>query len=140
MGRIAKNNGHDQDYGGQVIDSAINELAGGVKLETGTNAVNYALEALEKQAKALAKCEYDTTKPELLARSAAHTAKVVDETMRLIAFAKGGPDSRVEQTQTVAEQKAMDGILAGFNNEQLAQLRQWRKEKRERENSDGNKD
>ncbi len=69
-------------------------------------------------------------------RTFAYTAKVIDETMRLIAFTKGGPDSRVEQTQTVAEQKAMDGILAGFSNEQLAQLRQWRKENKEREASD----
>lgn len=136
MGRTAKKNGHDSDYGAQVLDTAINDLAGGVNLEAGTNAVNSALEALQKQAKALAKATYDTTKPELVGRTFAYTAKVIDETMRLIAFTKGGPDSRVEQTQTVAEQKAMDGILAGFSNEQLAQLRQWRKENKECEASD----
>ena len=39
-----KTNG--RDYGGEVLTGAINELAGGVNLEVGTNAVNYALEAL----------------------------------------------------------------------------------------------
>ena len=136
MTRKPKKNGHDGDYGGQVLDSAIGELTGGVNLEAGTNAVNSALEALQKQAKALSKAEYDTTKPELVGRTFAYTAKVIDETMRLIAFTKGGPDSRVEQTQTVAEQAAMDKILAALTDEQLVQMRQWRKENKEREASD----
>jgi len=90
MGRTAKKNGHDSDYGAKVLDAAINELAGGVNLEAGTNAVNSALEALQKQAKALAKATYDTTKPELVGRTFAYTAKVIDETMRLIAFTRVG--------------------------------------------------
>jgi len=74
MGRTAKKNGHDQDYGGQVLDKAISDLSGGVNLEAGSNAVNYALEALQKQAKALAQADYTDTKPELVGRTAAYTS------------------------------------------------------------------
>ena len=136
MGRKAKTNGHDSDYGARVLDGAINDLAGGVDLEAGTNAVNSALEALQKQAKALAKAEYDTTKPELVGRTFAYTAKVIDETMRLIAFSKGGPDSRLETTASAAEQKAMDGFLQGLTNEQFETFRGWVKESKEREAPD----
>ena len=52
MTRKPKQNG--RDYGAEVLAGAINELSGGVNLEAGTNAVNSALEALQKQAKALA--------------------------------------------------------------------------------------
>ncbi len=134
MGRKPKQNGHD--YGGEVIAGAINELAGGIKLEAGTNAVNYALEALEKQAKVLAQAKYDTTKPELVGRTAAYTAKLIDETTRLIAFAKGGPDSRIETQAAAAEQAAIEEMLRGFTFEQLAQMQQWRKENKEHGVSD----
>ncbi len=134
MTRKPKQNG--RDYGAEVLAGAINELSGGVNLEAGTNAVNSALEALQKQAKALAKAEYDTTKPELVGRTFAYTAKVIDETMRLIAFTKGGPDSRVEQTQTAAEQKALDGMLQGLTAEQFEEFCRWRKEAKEGEASE----
>ncbi|MEE8114968.1 MAG: hypothetical protein V3T23_11525 [Nitrososphaerales archaeon] len=133
MTRKPKKNGHDGDYGGQVLDSAIGELTGGVNLEAGTNAVNSALEALQKQAKALAKAEYDTTKPELVGRTFAYTAKVIDETMRLIAFSKGGPDSRIETQAHTAEQAAMDVILQSLTKEQFETLYRWKKEAEERE-------
>ena len=134
MTRKPKQNG--RDYGAEVLAGAINELSGGVNLEAGTNAVNSALEALQKQAKALAQASYDDTKPELVGRTFAYTAKVIDETMRLIAFTKGGPDSRVEQTQTAAEQKALDGMLQGLSNEQFETLCRWRKEAKEGEASE----
>ena len=136
MAGKSKNNGHDRDYGAEVLDGAIDGLTGGVNLAVGESAINNALLALEQQTKVLVKAKYDPSKPELVARSAAHTAKVVDEITRLVAFAKGGPDSRVEQTQTMAEQAVMDKLLAALTNEQLAQLRQWRNENKERDASD----
>ena len=129
-----KQNGHD--YGGEVIAGAINELAGGVNLEAGTNAINNALQALEQQTKVLIKAKYDPSKPELVARSAAHTAKVIDETTRLIAFAKGGPDSRIETQAAVAEQAAIGEMLQGLTNEQFETFCRWRKEAKEREASE----
>ena len=134
MTRKPKKNGHD--YGGEVLDGAINELAGGINLEAGTNAVNYALEALEKQAKVLAKAKYDTTKPELVGRTAAYTAKLIDETTRLIAFAKGGPDSRIETQAAAAEQAAIGEILSKLTNEQFNTFYEWWQQAKEREASD----
>jgi len=136
MAGKSKKNGHDRDYGAEVLDGAIDGLTGGVNLAVGESAINNALLALEQQTKVLVKAKYDPSKPELVARSAAHTAKVVDEITRLVAFAKGGPDSRVEQTQTAAEQKALDGLLQGLSNEQFETLCRWRKEAKEGEASE----
>jgi len=136
MPRKPKQNGHD--YGSEVIDSAISELSGGVNLEAGSKAVNFALQALEKQAKALAQADYADTKPELVGRTAAYTAKLIDETTRLIAFTKGGPDSRVETQATQAEAAAMDKLFSEYSNDQLAQMRHWRKENRGCEAPDEN--
>jgi len=128
-----KTNG--RDYGGEVLTGAINDLTGGVNLEIGTNAVNYALQALEKQAKALAQAKYDTTKPELVGRTAAYTAKVVDEITRLTAFAKGGPDSRVETQEAQAEQKVIAEMLGKLTREQFDAFCGWIKQSKEREAS-----
>jgi len=129
----------EQDYGGAVLDGAIKDLGGEVNLGVGTNAVNYALEALQKQAKVLALADYDSTKPELVARSAAHTAKVIDETMRLIAFSKGGPDSRTETKSAEAEQAAFDEIFRGLTDDQFTMFSKWMAEAKERDANKQNK-
>jgi len=119
----AKKNG--RDYGGEVIDGAIGELTGGVNLKVGENAINNALQALECQTKVLIKAKYDPSKPELVARSAAHTAKVIDETMRLIAFSKGGPDSRLGLESEALKLDAMQELLSGLTDEQFRTFRGW---------------
>lgn len=131
MGNTTKKT-NGRDYGGEVLTGAINELAGGVNLEVGTNAVNYALEALQKQAKVLAQAKYDTTKPELVGRTAAYTAKVIDEITRLTAFAKGGPDSRIETQSAAAEQTAYEEIFSRLTNEQFEIFHRWMREAKER--------
>jgi len=130
---------NNQDYGAAVLEGAITDLVGGVNLGIGTNAINYALEALQKQAKVLAQSEYDSTKPELVARSAAHTAKVIDETLRLTMFIKGGPDSRVETQATEIKQTVIQDILAGLTDEQFATFSKWMNEARERDANKQNK-
>jgi len=115
-----------------VLDTAIRELVGGVDLEVGTSAVNFALQALEKQVKVLAQAKYDGTKPELVGRTAAYTAKVADEITRLVQFARGGPDSRNE-VQVSAE---LDKVLAELNDEQFQQFQQWMEQNKQAKDSE----
>jgi len=123
-----KSNGSDHSHGDLVVKKAMEGVTGGLNLAVGENAINNALLALEQQTKVLVKAKYDPSKPELVARSAAHTAKVVDEITRLVAFAKGGPDSRIETQASAAEEKAMDGILQSLTKDQFDTLLRWRKE------------
>jgi hypothetical protein len=84
-------------YGTLVVQRAL-EQAGGASLdlEASRAAMNDALVALTKQAKALAEADYGTLKPDVVGKTFAYTAKVVDEIVRLSEFAKGNPDSRQE--------------------------------------------
>jgi len=125
------NNGNG-DYGALVLEAATQHVLGGnIKLEAGDNAVNNALEALEKQTKALADAEYSTEKPEITARAAAHTGKVIDEVARLMSFARGGPDSR--EALEVGESKAVQQFLRVLSDEQFSQLCQWIEQSKQRE-------
>lgn len=98
----------------RMIDTVLRTSSAGVDLDTAALAIQAALEALTKQAQALSRAKYGShhvtaaclacgTKtrhkvyapaPDVVARAAAHTVKVVDETVRLVQFAKGQPDSR----------------------------------------------
>ena len=109
-------------YADRVIQEVMRASSAGVDLDLGGSAVQHALEALAEQAKALKAARYDAHQvsakvrmtckacgkpskrkisvlieecnPAMTARAMAHTAKVVDELARLLAFAKGLPDSR----------------------------------------------
>lgn len=55
--------------------------------------------------------------PDMLAKTMAYTAKVIDETYRLLSFAGGGPDSRPELS--------LGDLLKYLTAEQFAQFVQW---------------
>jgi len=89
-----KDNTNGKDYGSRVLDAAIEELTGGLQLGEGYSALNRALRAMNKQAKALEDASYDKEKYEVNARAFSHTAKVVDSIGRFLSFAEGNADSR----------------------------------------------
>lgn len=118
------------------FDAAIAVANGGINLDTASETVQETLEALRKQAKALNASEYAGEKdkqvrcPECqcsfavkvssaadLSKTMANTAKVIDETARLIQYTNGKPDSRPEV-------QGMDW-LKGLTNEQLAIVQGW---------------
>src|SRR3990167_11358673 len=99
----------------KVLGDALRLVTAGVDPDVGSETVADALAALAKQAKALRATEYSGSKtkkvhcvecdaifevelpaPEQLAKTMAHTAKMIDETARLGQFVSGKPDSRPE--------------------------------------------
>jgi hypothetical protein len=104
------------EYGNLVVRRAMEQAGGaGLNLEASRAAIEDAMIALGKQARALAEADYSTSKPEVIGRTFAYTAKVVDEIARLMEFAKGNPDSRPEVL-------GLDSIISILNDEQLDAL------------------
>lgn len=127
----------DEDYPDKLLRIAQQSLAGGVDTEMAGEAVGEALQALKKQAQALNRAEYSPERDkrvecpscqhhftvpmpayEALAKAMAGTAKVVDETARLIQFTNGKPDSRP------AGGAGLDWLQA-LKPEQFAQVQEW---------------
>lgn len=127
----------DEDYPDKLLRMAQQSLSGGVDTELAGDAVSEALQALKKQAKALNSAEYTADRDkkvecpscqhhftvpmpayEALAKAMAGTAKVVDETARLIQFTNGKPDSRP------AGGSGLDWLQA-LTPPQFAQVQEW---------------
>jgi len=125
----------------KVLGDALRLVTAGVDPDLGSETVADALAALAKQAKALRATEYSGSKtkkvhcqecdaifevdlpaPEQLAKTMAHTAKMIDETARLVQFVSGKPDSRPEV-------QGMDW-LSLLSSEQVATIMGWVEEKR----------
>jgi len=122
------------------FDAAIAVANGGINLDQASETVQDAVAALAKQAKALRDTEYSgmtdrkTKCPHCkktfkihvadvtaLSKTMANTAKVVDETARLIQYTNGKPDSRPEIL-------GADWIRA-LTAEQLAIVQGWMTER-----------
>jgi hypothetical protein len=81
------------------------------------NSLNDAILAMAKIAKALKDADYTKMKPENAAKCIQQLAKMVDETTRLMEFAKGNPDSRPDI--------GVQDFLKYLSNEQFVQLNEW---------------
>jgi hypothetical protein len=118
------------------FDAAIAVANGGINLDTASETVQDTLLALRKQAKAMLASDYAGDKdktvscPECkcsfsvkvsavmdLSKTMANTAKVIDETARLIQYTNGKPDSRPEVVGA--------NWLQGLTDEQLAIVQGW---------------
>lgn len=129
-------NDRDSAFSTKLFDMAVAVANGGVNLDTAADTVQTALDALNKQAKALQAAEYSAEKekkvccPECkkmiaiqlpahaeLSKTMANTAKVIDETARLIQYTNGKPDSRPEVVG--AE------WLQALSPERLAMVQSW---------------
>ena len=106
---------HDWNPDG-VLQDALAQASGGLDLVIASRAIQDAVEALAKQAKALKDARYDPKKFDQVARAMNHTMKMVDELARLVSFAKGQPDSRPDLGA---------GWLQGLTDAQLTQVQQW---------------
>ena len=119
------------DYGSRVLDEAMTSIAGGGLDPRKTSAaIQAALDALHKQAAALADAKYDHVvkcpecnapvklpmDPKSLAQTLAYTAKMVDASARLLEFSQGRADSRVDVRAS---------LLEDLTDEQLDQLEAW---------------
>lgn len=126
----------------QVLGNAMRLVTAGVDPDVGSETVADAMLALSKQAKALKAMDYsggktkrvecphcfkgfevDLPAPEQLAKTMAHTAKMIDETARLVQFVNGKPDSRMELP-------GMDW-LSLLDSEKISQIMQWVEEKKQ---------
>src|SRR3990172_4039138 len=105
-------NDRDSTYADKLLGDALRLVTAGVDPELGAETVADALAALAKQAKALRAVEYNSEKikvikcecglnidvplpnAESLAKTMAQTAKMIDETARLVQFCSGKSDSR----------------------------------------------
>lgn len=108
-------NDRDSTYADQLLGDALRLVTAGVDPDLGAETVADALAALAKQAKALRAVEYpservkrvtcvcgesvEVTLPnaESLAKTMAQTAKMIDETARLVQFCSGKSDSRPDR-------------------------------------------
>ncbi len=140
-------NSSDSSYAERLMETALQSLSAGVDVEKTSGTVSDCLDALAAQAKALKAAAYSANKrvkcPECshrfevqglgapeLAKAMAHTAKVVDETARLVQFTSGRPDSRPGMA-------GMVGVdwLQCLTDEQFHKVEAWVEENtREEEN------
>ena len=81
-------------YAETVMRDALMRATGDLDLDMAAQAINDAVQALQKQAEVLKRAKYDHRKPEMVARAFSHTGKTLDELYRLVKFSKGQPDSR----------------------------------------------
>lgn len=111
-----------------LIKAALVSATSGLDLDQAGRVLQDAIEAMAMQAQALKEAKYDSREWGQVAKALAHTAKVVDEVSRLVAFAKGQPDSRPD----------LSGYwLSALTDEQLRQVERWveENERRERDES-----
>ena len=121
------------------IQGALRAVSGGLDLDVAGQAIAEGVQALHRQLTTLRKVRYRTrivtafcreckAKTEMvvrrpdpgeIAKAAAHVGKVVDSMTRLVAFAKGQPDSRSETVHSFMRQ---------FTDEQLDQMQRWQVE------------
>jgi hypothetical protein len=106
------------EYGNLVVRKALEASGGaGVSLEASKAAIEDALVALSRQAKALAETDYSNLKGDVLGRVFSHTAKALDEIYRLNSFARGGADSRpdligIESILSELSDFQLDAVIA----------------------------
>lgn len=130
-------NDRDSAYTDQLFGDALRMVTAGVDPELGSATVADALAALAKQAKALKGVEYSselvknvkcecglTVEVKLpnaseLAKTMAQTAKMIDETARLVQFTNGKPDSRPEVAGLPVD------VLKALTDDQLKQVMGW---------------
>lgn len=130
-------NDRDSTFGDKLLGDALRLVTAGVDPELGSETVADALAALNKQAKALKAADYtsgkikkvkcacgETIEVELpsyesLAKTMAQTAKMIDETARLVQFTNGRPDSRPEVAGMPVD------VLKSLTDAQLTQVYQW---------------
>ncbi len=81
-------------YADKVMRDALMRDTGDLDLDIPAQAINEAVQELQRQAEVLKRAKYDPRKPEMVARAFSHTGKTLDELYRLVKFSKGQPDSR----------------------------------------------
>ena len=132
----AMNTGEQWD---KLLGDALRLVTAGIDPDVGSETVADAMAALRKQAKALKETEYSGSKSklvtcptcekkfavelpayDLLAKTMAHTAKMIDETARLVQFMSGKADSRPDLA-------GLGGLewLQVLTDEQVAQVQAW---------------
>ena len=130
-------NDRDSAFSDKLLGDAMRLVTAGVDPELGSETVADALAALNKQAKALKAIDYSGGKMkrvkcvcgeiievelpnfESLAKTMAQTAKMIDETARLVQFTNGKPDSRPEVAGMPVD------VLKSLTDTQLTQVYQW---------------
>ena len=81
----------------ESVDSLGRDVASFMSIkETGAaiRSLNDAILAMAKIAEVMKTADYSKMKPENAAKTMSYLAKMVDEVVRLMEFAKGNPDSR----------------------------------------------
>jgi len=79
--------------------------------------LNHAILAMAKIAKVMKDADYEGMKPTDAAKTMSYLAKMVDEVVRLMEFAKGNPDSRPDV--------GLGDLLRFLTNEQFNQFNEW---------------
>lgn len=131
-------NDRDSTYADKLLGDALRMVTAGVDPDLGAETVADALQALANQAKALKAVKYESEKfktvtcecglkmevalpnAESLAKTMAQTAKMIDETARLVQFCSGKSDSRPD----LGGGMPLD-VLKALTNEQLNQVMGW---------------
>ncbi len=131
-------NDRDSAYTDKLWGDALRMVTAGVDPELGSETVADALQALANQAKALKAVKYESEKfktvkcecgasmevalpnAESLAKTMAQTAKMIDETARLVQFCSGKADSRPDLTGGLPVD-----VLKALTDPQLAQVMAW---------------
>jgi len=115
----------DRSYGDKVIAKAMEEATHWMESGEAKAAVNSAIKALNGVSAYLATCDFSSMKPDVAAKTAAHLAKTIDETSRLIELTQGRPDSRPNG--------GLRELLPLLTNEQFQTLSRWIEEAQQKQ-------
>ncbi len=106
----------DAGYADRILAEALRVASHGLDLDRAATGAAAALEAVAAQAEALKAKNFTALKVPELARALVQSVKSLDELTRLIAFAKGQPDSRKEVSTD---------WMRLLSDEQIEQIERW---------------
>jgi hypothetical protein len=111
-------------YADRVLREAMAAATGGLDPSVAEEALTSATQAIARQMKALEDKDYAAMSPDQVARAVAHTTKAADVLFRLVEFARGKPDSRLDL--------GTDWLRA-LSDEQLRTVQRWVEERERKE-------
>ena len=112
--------GTRKDWTEESVDSIGKDVKSFMTITESGKAIqslNDAIVAMAKIAEVMKHADYTGMKPENAAKTMSYLAKMVDEVVRLMEFAKGNPDSRPDV--------GLGELLRFLTNEQFKQVNDW---------------
>ena len=108
----------------RLLGEALAAASWGLDLEGSEQAVRSAVEAIQKHMERLAKVDYSQETFQDVAKAVGQAVRGLDELVRLLAFARGQPDRRLDVVGGMGRTGPPDWLQL-LPDEQVAQVEAW---------------